>query len=57
MLELELDDTKKLECLVDLIFEKVLNEPKFAIAYANLSRVLCDKFKFKFNGNVSTLFC
>ena len=42
MIELKIDTQSKLECVVDLIFEKAIREPGFSAVYASLCRVLTD---------------
>ncbi|XP_057303330.1 eukaryotic translation initiation factor 4 gamma 3-like [Hydractinia symbiolongicarpus] len=46
MLELNIDNEKKLQSAVDLIFEFAVSVPLYVVAYANMCRVLTDNFKF-----------
>ena len=53
MLALKIDNAKKLEAAIDLIFEKAVSEPNFSVAYANMCRVLTDNVSFKSRRRVS----
>ena len=44
MMDLKLDTSAKLECAITLIFQKAISEPGFSVAYANMCRVLTDRF-------------
>ena len=44
MMELKITNAKKLESAISLIFSKAISEPGFSVAYANMCRVLTDKF-------------